>query len=314
MFAPVPSMVNGMVPPSKYYNAPGGPLHYVEFGGSGRPVVLLHGLGGAYTNWLAVANDFTRHGRVYAFDLPGFGLSPPRRNYRLPTHRRALAEFIAGVTGGPVLLVANSLGGLVAEMHAATQPQDVERLILISPATPPIWRDNTINWQIGRRWLIQGLPILGSAYLAAYLKRATPRQQVEDTMSIVCAYPERVSPDLLAASFELAAIRRHMPWAVPAVVRSGRAVARVWAHRRALVAMIRSITAPTLLIQGNQDKVITTNAVRWLAGLRPDWDYRAMSDTAHCPQFDAPSELMEEIDSWLAPAAINEKRTAVGLE
>ena len=53
-----------------------GPVHYADFGGTGRPVVLVHGLGGSYANWLAVGPRLAALGRVYALDLAGHGLTP----------------------------------------------------------------------------------------------------------------------------------------------------------------------------------------------------------------------------------------------
>ncbi|MFL5354501.1 alpha/beta fold hydrolase [Archangium sp.] len=51
----------------------GGPVHYADYGGSGRTRVLLHGLGGSYLNWLPAAPELAKHARVLALDLVGFG-------------------------------------------------------------------------------------------------------------------------------------------------------------------------------------------------------------------------------------------------
>ena len=37
----------------------GGPIHYADFGGSGPPMVLVHGLGGSLANWMAVGDALT---------------------------------------------------------------------------------------------------------------------------------------------------------------------------------------------------------------------------------------------------------------
>jgi pimeloyl-ACP methyl ester carboxylesterase len=55
---------------------PGQTLHYADFGGQGPTIVLVHGLGGAHTNWLAVGAELAERGHVVALDLPGFGRSP----------------------------------------------------------------------------------------------------------------------------------------------------------------------------------------------------------------------------------------------
>ena len=50
-------------------------LEIVEFGGTGRPVVLLHGLMGRATTWWPIARELTRHGRVLGLDARGHGRS-----------------------------------------------------------------------------------------------------------------------------------------------------------------------------------------------------------------------------------------------
>jgi len=63
-----------MIP--KTIDLAGETLHYADFGGEGPTLVLVHGLGGSYSTWLAVGTSLARRGRVVAPDLPGFGRSP----------------------------------------------------------------------------------------------------------------------------------------------------------------------------------------------------------------------------------------------
>ena len=55
----------------------GGPVHYLDFGGAGSPMVLVHGLGGSAINWQSVGSLLAERHRVVALDLPGFGRTPP---------------------------------------------------------------------------------------------------------------------------------------------------------------------------------------------------------------------------------------------
>jgi pimeloyl-ACP methyl ester carboxylesterase len=56
----------------------GGPIHFADFGGAGTPMVLVHGLGGACENWLAVGGPLAEHARGLAPDLPVFQSSTSR--------------------------------------------------------------------------------------------------------------------------------------------------------------------------------------------------------------------------------------------
>jgi len=65
-----------------------GQVHYADFGGHGKPIVLIHGLGGSRLNWLAVAPGLAEDNRVYAIDLIGHGLTPRAgRKATLANHR-----------------------------------------------------------------------------------------------------------------------------------------------------------------------------------------------------------------------------------
>src|SRR5690242_7458182 len=117
----------------------GGPVHFVDHGGSGLPVVLVHGLGGSHLDWLNVAGPLGRHGRVLALDLVGFGRTPPEgRSADVWAQRDLLVRFVREVAGSPAVLVGNSMGGLLTVMAAAEYPDDVAGAVLVDPAVPPI--------------------------------------------------------------------------------------------------------------------------------------------------------------------------------
>src|SRR6185295_2680836 len=98
----------------------GVPVHYIDFGGSGAPMVLVHGLGGSAINWLGVGPSLARRYRVLAPDLAGFGETPPVTGATgLAAQQNLLDRFLKSITAGPAIVVGNSMGGLVAMMEAA---------------------------------------------------------------------------------------------------------------------------------------------------------------------------------------------------
>ena len=80
--------------------------------GEGAPVVLLHGLGGAASNWVAVAPALAKRYRVLVPELPGHG-SSSALPAPVPT-LDAYADRVAGVLDEPAVVVGHSLGGVVA--------------------------------------------------------------------------------------------------------------------------------------------------------------------------------------------------------
>ena len=103
-------------------------LQVVEFGGSGTPILLLHGLMGRATTWWSVAQWLTAHGRVLALDARGHGRSGARGPW---TTERMVADA-AGVLAecGPGIVVGHSMGALHGLVLAAQRPDLVQALVV----------------------------------------------------------------------------------------------------------------------------------------------------------------------------------------
>src|SRR3954453_21312372 len=116
-----------------------GPVHYLDFGGpaDGPLLVCVHGLGGSHVNWLAIGPELAKTCRVLALDLAGHGRTPlSGRSPGVHANRRLLHRFVTEVVSGPVILVGNSMGGMISLAEAADAPSEVTGLVLIDPALP----------------------------------------------------------------------------------------------------------------------------------------------------------------------------------
>jgi pimeloyl-ACP methyl ester carboxylesterase len=284
-----------------YVDTAHGPIHEVDFGGSGPDLILIHGLGGSTTNWDAVAPALAKIGRTRAIDLPGFGLTPPRSDFHLDTHRDSVIAYLETMEG-PFTLIGNSTGGLLSTMISAYRPDLVERLVLVSPATPPAFPDPRLDWPTAIRLAIQATPLVGELYGRHFIRSNSPEELVRKSLSMITHKPGRIPMDLIESSREMARIRTKLPWAEYATARTATAVAASYARRSAFVEMVRRIEAPTLVVQGVSDHIVSPTSVEWLCSLRPDWDLVQMDDTGHTPQMDAPLRFVEIVQDWLATA------------
>jgi 3-oxoadipate enol-lactonase len=104
-------------------------------GGEGRPLLLVHGLGGAAANWTELAPALARRRRVLIPELPGHGGSSPIA--AAPT-LAAYADRIGLVAERermlPAPVVGHSMGGVVSLRLALRRPNDVSGLVLAASA------------------------------------------------------------------------------------------------------------------------------------------------------------------------------------
>jgi pimeloyl-ACP methyl ester carboxylesterase len=104
-------------------------------GGEGRPIALLHGFGGAASNWVELAPELARDHRVIVPDLPGHGGSSPLPALpNLEPFADRVALLLEREGAHPAVLVGHSLGCLVALRLAMRSPELVRGLVLISAA------------------------------------------------------------------------------------------------------------------------------------------------------------------------------------
>lgn len=103
--------------------------------GSGRPVLLIHGLGGSIESWRQNIDALSQEARVLALDLPGFGESDkPEIRYTILFYRNFVAKFMEHLGMGRASIVGSSLGGQIAAEVAVNRPELLDRLVLSSPA------------------------------------------------------------------------------------------------------------------------------------------------------------------------------------
>lgn len=109
-----------------------GPLHYLV-GGSGEPVVLLHGIYARKEHWVELSKELTPKYTVYLLDLPGFGDNPVRaaNEYAFQKQAENILVFLDQLGLKAVHLGANSMGAQIAALMATQRPEIVKSIAFI---------------------------------------------------------------------------------------------------------------------------------------------------------------------------------------
>jgi pimeloyl-ACP methyl ester carboxylesterase len=278
----------------------GGAVHWVDFGGpdDATPIVLVHGLGGSHLNWVRVAGALAERSRVLALDLPGFGLtSAGSRRTTVQANAAVLDRFVREIAGAPVVLVGNSMGGMVSLLEADAHPDSVAGLVLIDPSLPVARQ--VPDRQITSQFLLYAVPYFGERYMAFSRNRMTDRQLVQRVVNLCFADPSRASGELLDAATALTGQRRSMPAQDAAFLQAARSLMRVLARPQRYQALMKRVEPPVLLVHGDLDRLVPVAAARVALADNPRWESAILPGVGHTPQLEAPEAVVEHVTRWL---------------
>jgi pimeloyl-ACP methyl ester carboxylesterase len=285
------------------------PVHWVDYGGPGPdvgpddtprglPLVMVHGLGGSHLNWVGLAPELSRRHHVYAVDQAGFGLTPGNaRTASVQANADLVARFIREVVGAPVVLVGNSMGGMVSLLLAAAHPELVAGLVLIDPSLP-VARQRP-DLAVSATFLVYATPFVGERYLALMTKRTTDRQRVQGVVNLCFADPRRADPAVVDAGVVLATHRRGIRGQEAAFLGAARSLMRVLADPRRYHSLMRGIRQPVLLVHGERDRLVPIAAARAVAAQNPGWEAHFLPGVGHTPQLEVPEQVRAIVIPWL---------------
>jgi pimeloyl-ACP methyl ester carboxylesterase len=267
-----------------FVDVAGARVHYLH-AGSGRSMLLIHGLVGSSANWRNNIAALARHASVYAIDLVNMGKS--QRVGGVDAGLRATANRIIAVMDALDLaeadIVAHSHGGAVALMLAALHPRRVRTLILFAPANPycrscdPIVRIYSTPWG----GLLAGM----LPYLPATFQRIALAELYGGADRVVDRCLQEVAEGLRS----------------PGTLRHVLSIVRCWFAERAKLryALCRVKRISTLLVWGDRDCTVSLNsAVKLKRKLRGS-ELIVLPSGGHSVFEEAPEESNRIMLEWL---------------
>ena len=119
------------LPTSRHLEINGLKFHYLDWGGDGPPLVMLHGLTGHAHTWDHTAAALSARYHVYALDQRGHGDTEWAPRYGIPAMLGDLLGFLDALQHPVVTLMGLSMGGIVAYQFTAAHPERVSRLVVL---------------------------------------------------------------------------------------------------------------------------------------------------------------------------------------
>ncbi|MFE8601014.1 alpha/beta fold hydrolase [Archangium violaceum] len=278
-----------------------GPVHYMDFGGTGPTLVLVHGLGGSHLNWMKVGEKLARRARVVAVDLVGFGLTPPEgRSASVHANQALLDRFIQAVSPNePVMLMGNSMGGAISVLQAARRPERVSGLVLVNPAQPRA-EDTKMERAVLLQFALYAIPGVGEFFVKRRAARFGPEKLARGMLKLCCQDLNRFPEGVVRAHVDFARERHErMPWSNDTFVEAARSLVKLLLRKKQFREMEKSIRVPTLLVQGSEDRLVPVANSRELARVRPDWTYVEYPGVGHTPMMEIPDEFISTVETWM---------------
>ncbi len=266
-----------------------------------EPALCVHGLEGSSRNWTDLMDLLSPRLACDALDLPGFGDSPPR-----PDGRHSIAALAQTVTAlieqrgrGPVHLIGNSLGGAVCVKLAATRPELLSTLTLISPALP----DSRPRLDL-LRFPMMSLPWVGARLIRRY-QVLPPERRVADVINTCYSDPRSYPQARFATEVTELTRRDSLDYAASALVGSVRALTAEFLRkgRHAAWRDAARITIPSLVIYGSRDRLVDPRAAGRAAHAFSDARIVVLPRTGHVAHMERPALVAAEIGALLATAA-----------
>ncbi len=243
-----------------------GGLRYVYLeGGQGAPLLLLHGFGANKDNFTRVAKYLTPHFRVIIPDHAGFGESakPPQADYGPRAQAERLRTFARALGVSKLHLGGNSMGGHIALTYAALYPNEVESLWLLSAAG--VW--SAPPSELRKRMTDTGEnPLL-----------VQDEDDFAQLVSMVTAKPLMIPRPFL----DVVAQERIKNYALEERVFKQLAADSVEER-------IRGLAVPTLIVWGQQDRVLHPGTAGILQMLLIKSEVVMMQGVGHVPMLEQP--------------------------
>ncbi|MGH3660534.1 MAG: alpha/beta fold hydrolase [Micromonosporaceae bacterium] len=270
--------------------------HTPATGPNAEPAMYVHGLGGSSQNWTDMAGLLSCRLDGLALDLPGFGRSEPAKRYTLKALADRVARVIEHASRGPVHLFGNSLGGAVSVRLAATRPDLVRTLTLISPAMPFIDIRRSAQGRLAPMLLIPRVERLAARRLA----EMGPEQLAHHVVELCWADPGSLHPQRLAELVEETTHRLRVPWYADAYVRAFRGLVASFVRAYlpgadSLWRLATKVTAPTLVVWGRQDRLVDVRLAPRVAGAIPDSRLLILDRAGHVAQIERPREVSRAV-------------------
>lgn len=275
--------------PSRFVDLGGGlTVHLRDEGPRDAPVLmLLHGSNADLHTWELWTRALSGQFRIIRFDQIGHGLTGPNQSggHGLDDMVAATEKVRAKLGIGRMALAGNSMGGAIAARYAMIHPEHLNALILVDAggAPQPAGRKGRGNI---------GFTLAATPGVNLLMRSITPRALVERSLR------QSVSNQAVVTD---AAVDRY--WELLRYPGNRAATAERFATPRKTFTVqdLAGIKTPTLILWGEEDKLISVAGARWYNAGVAGSKLRTYPGIGHLPHEEAAEATAAEVRAFLSP-------------
>jgi pimeloyl-ACP methyl ester carboxylesterase len=251
-------------------------------------IVWIHGLSGSWQNWLENLPAFARRHRCIAMDLPGFGASPmPAERITIASYARTVDALLHELGVERATVVGNSMGGFIGAELAISFGTWVDRLVLISAAVITV-QDRRDERVLAAMRATSSALALGTGWLASKSSTLARRPGTRMAMlAMIAAHPSRLPAPLISEQLRGSG--------KPGFIDALDALTDYPIRDR-----LSTITAPTLVIGGEKDRLVPVRDAWELGELIPDARVVVYADTGHVAMMERPDAFNALLQEFVA--------------
>jgi 3-oxoadipate enol-lactonase len=240
-----------------------------------KPLVFLHGIGGAARAWRGQLDFFGDRYRAIAWDMPGYGGSAPLPAVSIATLADALRDFLRQIGATKPILVGHSIGGMIVQQLLTKEP-DIASAVVLAQTSPAFGKPDG-DWQ--------------KSFIGA---RLGPLDRGETMVSLApTLVKELVGDDPDSSGMKLA---RDCMAAVPETTYRATMLALLGFDQRNALGHIK---VPTLVLSGSKDKNAPAPMMAKMASYIPKASYVELEGAGHLVNLERPGAFNSALDGFL---------------
>lgn len=271
--------------------------------GTGQPVVFVHGVASWSYTWRYNIDPLAQHFRVICFDAKGSGFSEKPLHSEKPDHKVIeLERIMRALCDQPAIVVAESLGALVALAAAQAHPELFDRLVLINV---PIFLNQLPSWFMRVLAeipvdLVRAVDQLRLAKLAAPIVQSV----VYELRGEVVANPTHITPeDVFWSTYPQVEFPHTLTKLTQEFQLSAREI-RLQAQGqpnliRSVQEKLSEVTCPVLILWAEHDRWFPVSDGRKLYDRLPNAQFRVIPNCGHYAPASQPEFINSEILAFL---------------